>query len=83
MLGFLTKEFTVDRGQGPEALIAVYVPTNHLYLGDVVICPREQGVLSRHHRGAGHPDLPDRRHGALEPHPGAPRATIGSDRFRV
>ncbi len=40
VLGFLTKEFTSDRGRGPEPLIAVYVPTNHLYLGDVVICPR-------------------------------------------
>ena len=40
VLGFLTREFTSDRGRGPEALIAVYVPTNHLYLGDVVICPR-------------------------------------------
>ena len=40
MLGFLTKEFTVDRGQGPEPMVAVYVPTNHLYLGDVFICPR-------------------------------------------
>jgi uncharacterized membrane protein len=42
LLGFLTKEFTVDRGQGPEAVIAVYVPTNHLYLGDVIICPRDK-----------------------------------------
>jgi uncharacterized membrane protein len=37
VLGFLTREFTIDRGQGPEALLAVYVPTNHLYLGTVVI----------------------------------------------
>jgi uncharacterized membrane protein len=37
VLGFLTREFTIDRGRGPEALLAVYVPTNHLYLGDVVI----------------------------------------------
>src|SRR5512132_4387530 len=44
LLGFLTKEFTVDRGQGPEALLAVYVPTNHLYLGDVIICPREKAA---------------------------------------
>jgi uncharacterized membrane protein len=36
-LGFLTKEFTIDRGQGAETLLAVYVPTNHLYLGDVII----------------------------------------------
>ena len=41
-LGFLTKEFTVDRGRGPEALVAVYVPTNHLYLGDIVICERDR-----------------------------------------
>ena len=39
VLGFLTKEFTLDRGQGPERLLAVYIPTNHLYLGDVVVCP--------------------------------------------
>ena len=39
-LGFLTKEFTVDRGKGRESLVAVYVPTNHLYLGDVTIFPR-------------------------------------------
>lgn len=39
-LGFLTREFTVDRGAGPEAMVAVYVPTNHLYMGDVMICPR-------------------------------------------
>jgi uncharacterized membrane protein len=42
LLGFLTREFTVDRGQGSEALIAVYVPTNHLYLGDVIICARDK-----------------------------------------
>jgi uncharacterized membrane protein len=35
VMGFLTKEFTVDRGSGPEPLMAVYVPTNHLYLGDI------------------------------------------------
>lgn len=43
-LGFLTKEFTVDRGHGVEAMVAVYVPTNHLYLGDIVIC--EPGRVS-------------------------------------
>jgi uncharacterized membrane protein len=42
LMGFLTKEFTVDRGTGPEALVAVYVPTNHLYLGDIVLCPRNR-----------------------------------------
>jgi len=42
LLGFLTREFTVDRGLGPEAMLAVYVPTNHLYLGDIVVCEPEQ-----------------------------------------
>ena len=42
VIGFLTREFTLDRGAGPEAMIAVYVPTNHLYLGDIVVCPRAQ-----------------------------------------
>jgi uncharacterized membrane protein len=44
-IGFLTREFTVNRSGGPEALIAVYVPTNHLYLGDIVICPREHAMF--------------------------------------
>jgi uncharacterized membrane protein len=45
LLGFLTKEFTVDRGRGPETLLAVYVPTNHLYLGDVIVCPLERAAF--------------------------------------
>ncbi len=44
-LGFLTREFTVDRGRGPEALLAVFVPTNNLYLGDIVICERERALF--------------------------------------
>jgi len=48
-LGFLTKEFTIDRGNGPEALLAVYVPTNNLYMGDIVICRRDRAVF---------PDIP-------------------------
>jgi len=42
VLGFLTREFSVDRGQGPEHMVAVYVPTNHLYLGDVLVFPRDR-----------------------------------------
>ena len=42
VMGFLTKEFSVERGAGTETLVAVYVPTNHLYLGDVIIYPRER-----------------------------------------
>jgi uncharacterized membrane protein len=44
-LGFLTREFTVDRGRGPESLLAVFVPTNNLYLGDIVICERDRATF--------------------------------------
>lgn len=44
-LGFLTKEFVVERGRGPEQMLAVYVPTNHLYLGDIVICERDRATF--------------------------------------
>jgi uncharacterized membrane protein len=37
VIGFLTREFTIDRG--------VYVPTNHLYLGDVAVFPRSQAFF--------------------------------------
>ena len=45
LLGFLTKEFTVERGAGVEPMVAVYVPTNHLYLGDVIICHRDKAAF--------------------------------------
>lgn len=45
VMGFLTKEFSVDRGRGREVMVAVFVPTNHLYLGDVVIYPRERAFF--------------------------------------
>jgi uncharacterized membrane protein len=45
VLGFLTKEFTIDKGQGPQPVVAVYVPTNHLYLGDVVVCDRDRAMF--------------------------------------
>ncbi len=42
-LGFLTKEFELDRGPGAgrQTYAAVYVPTNHLYLGDVFVYRRD------------------------------------------
>jgi uncharacterized membrane protein len=45
VMGFLTKEFTVDRGHGVESLVAIYVPTNHLYLGDIVLHPAEKAFF--------------------------------------
>jgi uncharacterized membrane protein len=45
ILGFLTKEFSIQSAGRTESLIAVYVPTNHLYLGDVVICRRDSAFF--------------------------------------
>ena len=45
VMGFLTKEFTVNRGGGAESMMAVYVPTNHLYLGDIALYPRERALF--------------------------------------
>lgn len=39
VLGFLTREFALERDGAAEALVAVYVPTNHLYLGDILVYP--------------------------------------------
>src|SRR3981189_419866 len=40
-----TREFRFDRGAGPEPLLAVYIPTNNLYLGDVVIVERDRALF--------------------------------------
>jgi uncharacterized membrane protein len=42
VMGFLTKEFLVERGGSLEKMMAVYVPTNHLYLGDIVVVPESR-----------------------------------------
>jgi uncharacterized membrane protein len=40
--GFVTGTFTLTRADGiVDKLCAVYIPTNHLYVGDVVILPLE------------------------------------------
>ena len=41
--GFLTGDVRVE-GTKPDALVSVYVPTNHLYLGDIVLVPRDSVV---------------------------------------
>jgi len=43
VMGFLTREFVLTELTGqPRQMAAVYVPTNHLYLGDVLVFPRER-----------------------------------------
>jgi len=44
--GFLTEQSTLETGPGEEAhLVAVYVPTNHLYLGQTVLLPRRDVIF--------------------------------------
>ena len=38
--GFLTSAVRVE-GTKPESLVTVYVPTNHLYLGDIILVSRD------------------------------------------
>ncbi|HYL80785.1 MAG TPA: DUF502 domain-containing protein [Candidatus Acidoferrum sp.] len=46
--GFLTGEVALQRGSGEtEPLVAVYVPTNHLYLGDILVVRREDIIQTR------------------------------------
>jgi uncharacterized membrane protein len=45
VMGFLTKEFRVEREGRVERMMAVYVPTNHLYLGDIVVYPRDRAYF--------------------------------------
>jgi uncharacterized membrane protein len=43
--GFLTGSFTLRRKDGTEREVCtVYVPTNHLYVGDVVVLPAEDVI---------------------------------------
>jgi uncharacterized membrane protein len=46
--GFLTGAVALQRTNGTtEPLVAVYVPTNHLYLGDILLARREDIILTR------------------------------------
>jgi uncharacterized membrane protein len=40
-MGFITKDFTVEIDGRTQPLVAVYVPTNHLYMGDIFLYHRD------------------------------------------
>ena len=65
VLGFLTRELTVPDAAGvPEPWVAVYVPTNHLYLGDVLLYRQDRVRYPDLTVEEGAADLPDGRDGA-------------------
>lgn len=45
-LGFVTGETRLDQGAKHAALSSVYVPSNHMYIGEVVLVPKEQLVVT-------------------------------------
>lgn len=46
-LGFVTKELEDSRDGKAKKLRCVYVPTNHLYIGDLVLVPAEKVLPTR------------------------------------
>lgn len=44
-LGFITSTVTLRGGSGDQELACVYVPTNHLYLGDIFLMSRADVII--------------------------------------
>lgn len=42
--GFVTSELLVEGPEGKHQMVTVFVPTNNLYLGDVIVVPREEAI---------------------------------------
>jgi uncharacterized membrane protein len=44
--GFVTSEVLVDTPAGKREMVTVFIPTNNLYLGDVVVVPRDDVIYT-------------------------------------
>ncbi len=44
VFGFLTSEVLVEGPEGKRMLATVFVPTNNLYLGDVILVPKDEVI---------------------------------------
>ena len=42
VFGFVTAEMLLEGTDGKRQMVTVFVPTNNLYLGDVIVLPREE-----------------------------------------
>ena len=49
VFGFVTAEVLLDADEGTQPMVTVFVPTNNLYLGEVVVVPRQDVI----HTGMG------------------------------
>jgi uncharacterized membrane protein len=46
VFGFVTSELLVEGAEGKRQMVTVFVPTNNLYLGDVIVVPREEALAT-------------------------------------
>ena len=46
VFGFVTSELLLDLPDGKRDMVTVFVPTNNLYLGDVIVLPREAVIAT-------------------------------------
>lgn len=46
-LGFVTNQISLERESGARPLVCVYVPTNHMYVGDIVLVAPESVVYTK------------------------------------
>jgi len=44
--GFVTSHVVVETSQGKREMVTVFVPTNNLYLGDLIVVPREDVIAT-------------------------------------
>jgi uncharacterized membrane protein len=44
VFGFLTGEVLVDGPEGVSTMVSVFIPTNNLYLGDVILLPKQEVI---------------------------------------
>jgi uncharacterized membrane protein len=42
VFGFITSEVLIEGLEGKQAMVTVFVPTNNLYLGDVIVVSRDE-----------------------------------------
>lgn len=43
-LGFATKQLSLETEGKPRTMVAVYVPTNHVYFGEIVLVPKDEVI---------------------------------------
>jgi uncharacterized membrane protein len=46
VFGFVTGEVLLEGTEGKREMVTIFVPTNNLYLGDVILLPKEEVILT-------------------------------------